>query len=96
MTFIQIVEFETDQPEQIRALANQMRATNSSPHWSRLTTTRDHNNPSRYATIIEFPSWEAAQESNADPQTQDFARQMGALCSAGPTFTNLDVEETMP
>jgi quinol monooxygenase YgiN len=96
MPFIQIVDFETDRPEQMRALADQMRSSNMNPRWSRLTTTHDHNNPQHYATIVEFPSWEAAQASNEDPQVQSFAQQMGQLCTKGPSFINLDVEESMP
>ena len=58
--------------------------------------TRDRDNPNRYFTIVEFPSYEVAMENSARPETDKFARALAARCTSGPKFYNLDVQESMP
>ena len=97
MGFIQIVEYETDRPDEIKALGEARRAEMpEAPPGFRLTVTRDRDRPNRYLTIIEFPSYEVAMEMSGRPDTDAFARQMAALCTSGPRYHNLDVETTAP
>ena len=41
--------------------------------------------------VVEFPSYEAAMENSQRPETAKLAERLAALCSAPPTFRNLDV-----
>jgi hypothetical protein len=66
------------------------------PDGFRLVITRDRDNPKRFFTIVEFPSYEMAMENNGRPETDAFAKEMAALCTSPPRFYNLDVEKTVP
>src|SRR5574342_360288 len=97
MGFLQIVEYETDRPDDIDAL---MRASSadatSAPGFTRLAYTRDRDKPSRYMVVVEFASYSDAMANSARPETGQMANQLAALCTSGPRFHNLDVLESMP
>jgi hypothetical protein len=97
MSFIQIIEYETDQPEKMWALGEaRMAGMGDPPPGFRLTVTQDREHPNRFLSIVEFPSYEMAMENNDRPDTDAFAKEMAALCTSGPTFWNLDVRRTVP
>ena len=97
MTFIQIIEYETDRPDEMMALGEANMADQPEPPPGfRLSVTRDRDQPNRYFTIVEFASYEEAMENSGRPETGDFARRMAALCTRGPIYYNLDVQRTMP
>jgi hypothetical protein len=97
MTFIQIIEYETDRFDEIMALGEQWRSQMPEvPEGFRLSATKDRDNPNRYFNIVEFPSYEVAMENSERPETDAFARQFAALCTSGPRFYNLDIVTTMP
>jgi hypothetical protein len=97
MTFIQIIEYETDRPDEMRALGEaNMADMPEAPPGFRLHVTRDRDNPNRYFTIVEFPSYEVAMENSGRPETGEFAQRMTALCTRGPIYYNLDVEQSVP
>lgn len=97
MSFIQIIEYETDRPDEMWALGEaRTAAMGDPPPGFRLTITQDREHPNRYVTIVEFPSYEAAMANNESPETDEFARQMAALCTGAPRFRNLDVRRTVP
>jgi hypothetical protein len=73
-----------------------MQRAGDAPPFTRLAVTQDRDNPNRYLTIVEFPSYEAAMANSEDPGTSDFATRMAALCTSGPRFHNLDVRMSMP
>jgi hypothetical protein len=97
MSFVQIVEYETDRPDEMKALgdARMAEAPDPGPGF-RFVLTQDRDRPNRYFAIMEFPSYEVAMENSARPDTEAFARQMAALCTSGPHFYNLDVQLTVP
>jgi hypothetical protein len=95
MSFIQIIEYETDRPDEMWALGDSRIAEmGDPPPGFRLTITQDRDNPNRYVTIVEFPSYDVAMENSERPETDAFARQMAALCTSGPHFRNLEVRRT--
>jgi hypothetical protein len=97
MSFIQIIEYETDRPDEIKALGDARMAEMPEPQPGfRLLVTQDRDQPNRYVTIIEFPSYEEAMEISARPDTDAFAKQMAALCTSGPRYYNLDVQLAIP
>ncbi|GIF43745.1 hypothetical protein [Actinoplanes xinjiangensis] len=96
MAFIQIVEYETDRPDEMWALGEQhIGGLGDTPPGFRLTITQDRDNPSRYVTIVEFPSYEEAMQTSAHPDTDAFARKMAALCTDGPHFRNLEIRHAV-
>jgi hypothetical protein len=97
MGFIQIIEYETDRPDEMWALGEARSAEmGEPPPGFRLTISQDRDRPNRFVTIVEFPSYEVAMESSGRPETDAFAQQMAALCTDGPHFRNLDVKRTLP
>lgn len=97
MSFVQVIEYETDRPDEIMALGESQRSEMpSAPEGFRLTVTRDRDKPNRYFTIVEFPSHEVAMGNSARPETDAFARKLAALCTSGPRFHNLDVLTRFP
>ena len=97
MSFIQIIEYETDRPDELWALGEaRAKEMGDPPPGFRLVVTRDRDRPDHYVTIVEFPSYEAAMENSRQPDTDEFARQMAALCTSPPSYRNLEVEHTVP
>jgi hypothetical protein len=96
MGFIQIIEYETDRPDEIRALGEANMEGGEMPPGFRMAVTRDRDKPNRYFTIVEFPSYEMAMENSGRPETDRFAKEMSALCTSGPKYYNLDVQMTAP
>jgi hypothetical protein len=91
--FVQIVEYQTSQPDQMRKLADEWRAaTEGKRSTGRVLECADRDSASTYLVIAEFPSYEAAMKNNDLPETGDFAGRMAALADGPPTFRNLDVE----
>ena len=97
MSFIQIIEYETDRPEEMWALGEaRSAAMGTPPPGFRVTITQDRDEPNRFVTIVEFASYEEAMESSGRPETDAFAKEMAALCTSGPRFRNLEVKRSMP
>jgi hypothetical protein len=97
MTFIQLIDYETDRPGEI----DQTMRTAIGPDiggmgFVRLEQTQDHDNPRHFVTIVEFQNYEAAMSNSGRPETDQMARELAALCTSGPTYRNLDVQLTMP
>ncbi len=97
MSFIQIIEYETDRADEMKALGDaRMAQMPEPPAGFRLVVTQDRDHPNRYFTIIDFPSYEDAMQNSAQPETDAFAKEMAALCTSGPRYYNLDVQLTVP
>jgi hypothetical protein len=97
VSFIQVIEYETDRPDEIMALGEEQRSDMpETPDGFRVSVTRDRDNPNRYFTIVEFASYEEAMANSGRPETDGFARQLATLCTSGPRYYNLDVIATMP
>jgi quinol monooxygenase YgiN len=95
MAFIQIIEFATERPDEVRALINEIRETMA----GRGTVVRaqvctDRDEPGRFVNIVQFESYEAAMENSNHPDTQEFAARMAKLSDGPPRFLNLDVVDT--
>ena len=97
MSFVQIIEYETDRPDEMWALGESRTAEMGDPPAGfRMMVTQDRDHPNRFVTIVEFPSYEVAMENSARPETDAFAKEMAALCTSGPHYRNLDVRRSMP
>ncbi|MGW1723856.1 hypothetical protein ACWCQK_13115 [Streptomyces sp. NPDC002306] len=96
MKFVQIVDFETDRIDEMRALAedaDQRLADRDGGPTHRLVL-QDRNQPNRYLVVIEFDSHEEAMSNSDDPETGKFAEQLAGLCTRPPSFTDCDVVES--
>ncbi|MGW0873816.1 hypothetical protein ACWD3Z_25440 [Streptomyces sp. NPDC002740] len=93
--FVQIVEFETDRIEEMRALAEEgdQRVTGGADGPKRRLVLKDRNQPNRYLAVIEFDSHEEAVRNSDDPETGKFAERMAALCTRPPSFIDCDVQD---
>jgi len=93
-SFIQIIEYSSSNIDEISKLAEDFREKRSAegpggPTMGLITASKDQ--PGRYMTIVEFPSYEAAMENSNHTLTQEFSQRMSELCDGPPTFYNLDL-----
>jgi hypothetical protein len=95
--FVQIIEYQTSRPEEVRALGEQYRkdrmAGGEGPKPIRATTCADRDNPGHYFNIVEFASAEEAMANSAREDTGAFAASMMELCDGPSKFHNLDLLE---
>jgi hypothetical protein len=98
--FVQIVEYRTSKPDEVRALGEGYRkereaADDGSAAPGRGMACADRDNEGRYFMIVEFASAEAAMENSQRADTSEFAAKMMELCDGPPTFYNLDLLDTI-
>ena len=80
MGFIQIIEFNTQQPDEIEALVDEWRGKTGSSRTARKGTfTQDRDRPNTYVQIVEFPSYEEAMANSKLPETAAFAERLAKL-----------------
>lgn len=93
MKFVQVIDFETDRFEELRALADEgeKRMAGRAGGPTRRLVMRDRANPGHCLVVIEFDSYEEAMRNSEDPETTKFAEQMAALCTSAPSFTDCDL-----
>src|SRR6476620_8355044 len=93
MAFIQIIEFRTDNVDEMRKLDGEWRdrARQEGATAKRGILCADRDDAGRYFQIVFFDSAEDAEKNSALPVTQEFAGKMMALGNGDPTFYNLDV-----
>lgn len=95
MTFIQTMEFTTDDPAQMRAVGERWaKDAIANGTAKRGVLTEDRTTPGRYIWIVFFNSAETAAANNERPETGRFAEEFGALCNDGITFSEFDVIDT--
>ena len=92
MTFVQIIEFETDRQDELEKLYREwLAATEGKRTVLHEYHTRDRDRPTHFVEIVEFPSYEQAMVNSDLPETRQIAERMRALCESEPKFVNLDV-----
>ena len=94
MKFVQLMEFQASNIDEIRALDKQWReATAGKRTATAMTITKDRDRPNTYVWMIEFPSYEDAMRNNDLPETQQISEQMAKATDGPTTFRNLDLIE---
>jgi quinol monooxygenase YgiN len=92
MPFIQIIDFETGNFDEMQAAVEEFRkATEGKRGTTRARTGKDRDRENHYVTIVEFESYEEAMRNSEMPETNALAEKMQKLSSGPPTFLNLDV-----
>ena len=95
MSFVQIIEFTSSRPDEIRALAEGLNDSADDRPRPRVMACADRDQANHYFTIVEFGSYEEAMANSERPETSAFAAKMMELCDGPPIFRNLDVIDTM-
>jgi hypothetical protein len=94
MSFMQLIEFETTNIDEIRQLEERWYAQTAGRRTVRCQTlARDRANPNRYVAIVEFDSYEEAKRNSELPETTATAKAQQALCRGPLSYTDLDVIE---
>lgn len=94
--FVQIIEFQTSKPDEVRALGEEFRKNRESGDGFspvRMMACADRDNPGHYFNIVEFASYEEAMANSERADTTEFATRMMELCDGPTTFRNLDLRE---
>jgi hypothetical protein len=92
MGFVQIIQFKTSKPDEMKALGDEWEAAIGDDRKAvRRALCKDRDNPDTYFNIVFFESYEEAMENSQHPVTQEFSGKMMALGDGEPTFYNLDV-----
>lgn len=97
MAFVQIIELEIDAGRyaEAQALEAEWRArTEGERAVVRNTWCRDHSDPDRYVSIVEFPSYSEAMRNSELPATQDFALRLQEVARS-VRYIDLDVQEVL-
>jgi len=95
--FVQIIEYTTSRFDEIKELAEKLRAEGQGGPAGAIsvTITQDRDRPDHFMTVAEFESYDKAMENSNHPSTQAFAEAMAKLVDRPPTFYNLDVRDRM-
>jgi quinol monooxygenase YgiN len=92
MPFIQVIEFSTTKPDEIRKLVDDFRSSTEGERTVvKGTICADRDQPDRYVNIVEFESYDEAMRNSNLPETTELAARMAELCDGPPSFRNLDV-----
>ncbi|MEU5437003.1 hypothetical protein AB0G73_26965 [Streptomyces sp. NPDC020719] len=97
MKFAQIIDFETERADEMRELIHQFeekaRAEGRKIAPVRRTLLKDRANPNRYLAVVEFNSYEEAMANSDSPETTELSKQLAALSTRAPAFTDCDIQE---
>lgn len=91
MPFVQVIEYETDRPDEIRALGEEWGREQPTQGLPRLIMAEDRDNPGHFIMVAEFDSYEQAMANSDRPETGAYADRMRRLAKAEPRYVNLDV-----
>ena len=89
--FVQVIEWSTRRYDEVEALQLEWRARFPVSGPSRISVCKERGSDTRYLTVVEFESYEAAMRNSQDPSTSEFAARMQELCDGPPVFHDLDV-----
>jgi len=97
--FVQIIEYRTSKPDEIKALMDdygaKREAEGEGPTPVRGITCADRDEPGRYFAIVEFSSYDEAMANSQRADTTEFSAKMMELCDGPGAFYNLDLVQTM-
>ncbi|MCD2195141.1 hypothetical protein LQ327_17375 [Actinomycetospora endophytica] len=92
MTFIQIIDVTTDDPEGLRAAdARWLAATEGRNTLRREAIYTDRHTPNRYVAVCEFDDYASAMANSALPETARIAEEIASLAEGSVGFTDLDL-----
>ena len=95
MNFVQVIEYETDQPDEVRALGEEWSREQQPDGPIRVTMAEDREREGHFVMIAEFDTYEHAMEHSNRPETASYADRMRRLARS-ERFVNLDVSFEEP
>ena len=94
--FIQIMEFETSQIDELEALMKTFQEEHGDALLAtKATVTEDRARPGHYLVIVEFDSYEEAMKNSNDPVTTEYAEKITAMLEGQQIFHDLDVRSVI-
>ncbi|HEY0699503.1 MAG TPA: hypothetical protein VGD43_17030 [Micromonospora sp.] len=92
MSFVQIIEYQSDQPDQVRKLADEWMRQLPSGGPNRVLMGEDREKPGHFVMVAEFENYELAMMYSNRPKTGSYAERMRDVCTTDPRYVNLDVQ----
>jgi hypothetical protein len=93
MKFIQIIEFKTSRPDEVKQAMDEFLEKNHGSLHGDGYICKDRDNEGSYANVIIFNSYEEAMRNNDNPAVHELSETMMKLTDGPPTFRNLDVQK---
>ena len=93
MTFVQTISFTTSRMNEMQKLMDDFSEANlagGSAGFVRTQVLKDREHENAYVVVAEFATYEEAMQNSGRPETDAFAKAMGAMCDAPPVFGNYD------
>ncbi|WP_446217605.1 hypothetical protein [Micromonospora sp. IBHARD004] len=91
MAFVQVIEYESDRPADVRALSEEWGQQQLSNAPARLTVAEDRERPGHFVMVAEFDNYEQAMAHSAQPETGRYADRMRGLAKGEPRYVNLEI-----
>ena len=89
--FVQVMEFETSNIDEVEAFARRMETERGDALLARRATVyEDRDRRGTYLVVVEFDSHDEAMKNSDDPETDRYAKEMVGLLDGLPRFRNLD------
>jgi hypothetical protein len=96
VSYVQIIEFVTREPEAMKALSDKYLADSQGRNKvKRSMIYHDRAEPRRYVAIVEFENREDAMENDNLPETEDFAEALGELSEVPLSYRTLELAYTV-
>lgn len=96
MGFVQLIEFTTDNIDEVRAVGKEWEAATTGKRGARRRIlAEDRDRPGTYVMVVEFPSYEEAMANSNLPETQEFSGRMMKAAGGEAQFRNLDTVEVV-
>ena len=94
MAFVQLIEYETARPDEVRRVTEEWeQATRGKRKARRILVTKHHDEGKRYCDMVFFDSYEEAMENSDLEETKRYAKELNDLIDGEPTYFDLDVIE---
>ena len=93
MSFVQVIEYESDRPDEVRELTEEWAREHPAPGPARMTLAEDRERPGHFVMVAEFDSYDQAMAHSAQPETDKYASRMRRLAKGEPRFVNLEVAQ---
>ncbi len=92
MSYVQIIEFVTREPEKMKALGDKYLADTAGRNKvKRSMIYHDRAESRRYIAVVEFENREDAFENDNLPETEDFADGLAELSEVPLTYRSLEL-----